>query len=78
MFDPHFKNMKVIRDFMGSAHVIQIVAYYDTNIMRFVLLQLFFRLNHVRVTIDQPMVVEDDDLFSRQVVSLVMMQSCPL
>jgi hypothetical protein len=65
MFDPHFKNMKVIRYFMGNAHAIQIVTYYDTNIVCLVLLQLFSHLNHVRVTIDQPMVVEDDDLFSR-------------
>jgi hypothetical protein len=64
MFDLQFKNMKVIRDFMGNAHAIQIVTYYDTNIVCLVLLQLFLHLNHVRVTIDQPMVVEDGDLFS--------------
>jgi len=62
---------------MGNAHAIQIVTYYDTNIVCLVLLQLCFHLNHVKVTIDQPMVVEDDDLFSGHIVSLVMMQSCP-
>jgi hypothetical protein len=38
MFDPHFKNMAIIWDFMGNAHVIQIVTYYDTNILCLILL----------------------------------------
>ncbi len=62
---------------MGNAHAIQIVTYYDTNIVCLVLLQLFFHSNHVRVTIEQPMVVKDDGLFFGQIISLVMMQSCP-
>ncbi len=33
MLDPHFKNMKVMQDFAGHAHAIQIVTNYDVNIM---------------------------------------------
>jgi hypothetical protein len=33
MLDPCFKNTKVIWDFVGNAHAIQIVIDYDTNIM---------------------------------------------
>jgi hypothetical protein len=33
MFDPHFKNMKVMWDFVGHAHAIQIVTNYDINIV---------------------------------------------
>ncbi len=32
MLDLHFKNMKVIHDFVGNAHAIQIVTYYDVLI----------------------------------------------
>jgi len=33
MLEPHFKNMKIICDFMGDTFVVQIVAKYDTNIL---------------------------------------------
>jgi hypothetical protein len=64
MLDPCFKNMKVIWDFVGNTHAIQILIDYDTNIMCFLLLHVFFHLNLVRASIaDQPIVIEDDDLF---------------
>jgi hypothetical protein len=52
MLDSHFKNMKVILDFVGYAHAIQIVINYDINIVCLLLLQVFFHLNHVKATID--------------------------
>jgi hypothetical protein len=63
MFNPHVKNMKVIHNFMGNTHVIQIVTYYDTNVMCFFLFHVFFHLNHVKTTLDQPKIVENNDLF---------------
>jgi hypothetical protein len=42
MFDPHFKNMNVIWDFVGHAYAIQIVTNYDINIVCPILLQVFF------------------------------------
>jgi hypothetical protein len=33
MLEPHFKNMKIICDFMSDTLVVQIVAKYDTNIL---------------------------------------------
>jgi hypothetical protein len=32
MFDPHFKNMKILQNFIGHTIAIQIVIEYDTNI----------------------------------------------
>jgi len=55
--------MKVIHNFMGNTHVIQIVTYYDTNVMCFFLFHVFFHLNHVKTTLDQPKIVENNDLF---------------
>jgi hypothetical protein len=64
MLDPYFKNMKVIRDFVGNAHAIQIVIDYNSNIMCPLLLHVFFHLNPIRATIiDQPIIIEDDDFF---------------
>jgi hypothetical protein len=45
MFDPHFKNMKIIWDFMGNWFVVQIVAKYNTNMLYLLLLQMFLNLN---------------------------------
>jgi hypothetical protein len=47
---------------MGNAFAIQIVARYDINIMCLFLLQVFFYLNLVRVTIEL-MVIENDEFF---------------
>ncbi len=63
MLDPHFKNMKVILDFVGHAHAIQIVTNYDINIVCPLLLQVFFHLKPIRATTNQLTIVEDDDLF---------------
>ncbi len=57
MFNLHLKNMKVIHNFMGNTHAIQIVTYYDTNVMCFFLFHVFFHLNHVETTLDQPTIV---------------------
>jgi len=63
MFDFHFKNIKLICDFVGNAHAIQIVIDYDNNIMCPLLLHVVFHLNPIKATTNQPMVVEDDDFF---------------
>ncbi len=65
MFNPRFKNMKVIHNFMGNTHAIQIVTNYETNVMCSLLFHVFFHLNHVKTTLDQPTIVENDDLFFR-------------
>jgi hypothetical protein len=63
MFNLHFKNMKLIREFVGNAHAIQIVIDYDNNIVCPLLLHVIFHFNPIRATTNPPMVVEDDDLF---------------
>jgi hypothetical protein len=63
MFGLHFKNMKLIRDFVGNAHAIQIVIDYDNNIVCPLLLHVVFHLNPIGATTNQLMVVEDDNLF---------------
>ncbi len=76
MFDPHFKNMKIIQDFMGCAHdAIQIVTNYDVNIVCLLLLQVFFHLNPIRAITHQSIIVEDDDFFLG-ILYQMMMQSC--
>jgi hypothetical protein len=49
MLEPYFKNMKIIQDFVGNAPAIQIMTYYDTNIVYLLLLHVFFHLNPIRV-----------------------------
>ncbi len=63
MFNLHFKNVKLIQDFVNNSHAIQIVIDYDNNIVCPLLLHVVFHLNLIRATTNQPMVVEDDDLF---------------
>lgn len=41
MFDPHFKNVKIIQDFLGNWFVVQIVAKYNINMLYPLLLQVF-------------------------------------
>jgi hypothetical protein len=53
MLNPHLKNMKVIHNFVGNTHVIQIVTNYDTNVMCSLLFHVFFHLNHVKTILDQ-------------------------
>ncbi len=65
MFNLHLKNMKVIHNFVGNTHAIQIVTNYDTNVMRSLLFHVFFHLNHVKTTPNQSTIVENDDLFFR-------------
>jgi hypothetical protein len=50
MFSLHLKNMKLIRDFVGNAHAIQIVIDYDNNIVCLFLLHVVFHLNPIRAT----------------------------
>jgi hypothetical protein len=64
MLDPCSKNIKIIQDFVGNAHAIQIVTDYDINIVCPLLLHVFFHLNPIRVAIaNQSTIVQDDDLF---------------
>jgi hypothetical protein len=42
MFDPHFMNMKIMWDFVGHAHAIQIVTNYDINIVCLFYYMCFF------------------------------------
>jgi len=42
MLDPHFKNMKVIQDFVGHAHAIQIMTHSNLKIVCPLLLHVFF------------------------------------
>jgi hypothetical protein len=48
MFDPHFKNMKIIWDFLGNWFVVQFVAKYNTNMLYPLLLQVFLDLNPIK------------------------------
>jgi hypothetical protein len=71
--NPHFKNMKVIWDFVGHAHVILNVIEYDINIV--CPLYVFFHLNHVREVVEST-IVEDNDFFLGRLYQM-MIQSCP-
>jgi hypothetical protein len=51
MLEPHFKNMKIICDFMGDTLVVQIVAKYDIDILCVFLVQVFFYLNLIETSI---------------------------
>jgi hypothetical protein len=42
MFDPHFKNMKILWNFIGHTIALQIMIEYDTNIFYPFLLHVFF------------------------------------
>jgi hypothetical protein len=42
MFDPHFKNMKILQNFIGHTIALQIVIEYDTNIFYPFLLHVLF------------------------------------
>ncbi len=45
MFDPCFKNMKVIWDFVGDSLGLQVVAEFDVKIMYPLLVQAYLHLN---------------------------------
>lgn len=62
MPDPHFKNMKIIWDFLGNWFVVQIVAKYNTDMLYPILLQVFLDLNPIKA-LAKLKVVEDDDFF---------------
>jgi hypothetical protein len=51
MLEPHFKNMKIIYNFMGDTLEIQTVTKYDTNILCVFLVQVFFYLNLIETSI---------------------------
>jgi hypothetical protein len=48
MLDPCFKNMKVIRDFVGNSLTFQIVAKYDVKIVYPLLVQAYLHLNPMK------------------------------
>jgi hypothetical protein len=56
--------MKIIQDFVGNAHAIQIMTNHDTNIVCLLLLHVFFHLNPITVAIANRLtIVQDDDLY---------------
>jgi hypothetical protein len=61
MFDPHFKKVKIIQDFLGNWFVVQIVAKYNINMLYPLLLQVFLDLNPIKA-LTKLEVIEDDDL----------------
>jgi len=54
---------------VNNAHAIRIVRDYNNNILCPLLLHVDFHLNPIGATTNQPMVVEDDDLFFQYIVS---------
>jgi deoxyadenosine/deoxycytidine kinase len=67
MFDPRFKNMKVIWDFVSDSFALQVVVEYDAKIMYSLLVQTYFHLNPMKA-IAKLIVVEDDDNFFGQTI----------
>ncbi len=67
MFDPHFKNMKVIWDFVGDSLALQVMLEYDAKIMYPLLVQTYFHLNPVKAVV-KLIVVEDDHNFFGQII----------
>jgi hypothetical protein len=65
MFDPCFKNMKVIWDFVGDSLAFRIVAEYDVKIVYPLLVQTYLHLNLVEALV-KSFVVEDDENFFGQ------------
>jgi hypothetical protein len=63
MFDPRFKNMNVICDFVGDSFALQVVAEYDIKIMYPLLVQTYFHLNLVKGVAKLIIVEDDDNLF---------------
>ncbi len=59
MLDPHFKNMKVIWDYVGNMVVVNVVSKYDCKVVYPLLLHVYLHLN--RMT--NPTTLEDDDYF---------------
>jgi hypothetical protein len=48
MFDPCFKNMKIIWHYVGNSSVGEIVVEYDAKVVYPLLLQVYFYLNPTR------------------------------
>jgi len=67
MLDSCFKNMKVIRDYVG--YIVDVVAKYDTKVMYSLLLQVYLHFNLVKAT-KNPTTLEDDDYFFGYIVSI--------
>jgi len=67
MLDPHFKNMKVIWDFVGDSLALQVVAEYDVKIVYPLLVQAYFRLDLVKVVAKSIGVEDDDNFFGKNI-----------
>jgi hypothetical protein len=63
MFDPHYKYMKVIRNFLGNSFALQVVVEYDVKIVYPLLVQAYLHLNPMKAIVES-IVVEYDDNFS--------------
>jgi hypothetical protein len=66
MFDPCFKNMKIIWDFVGDSLTLQVVAEYDVKIVYPLLVQTYLHLNPMKA-IMKPVVVENDNFFGQNI-----------
>jgi hypothetical protein len=74
MFNLHFKNMKIIWDFVGDSLALQVVAKYDTQIVYPLLVQTYFHLNPMKAVVESVVVEDDDNPFGK--IFIMMMQSC--
>jgi hypothetical protein len=46
MFDPCFKNIKVIQNYVGNFIASEIIAKYDTKVVCLFMIQVYFYLNY--------------------------------
>jgi len=67
MFDPRFKNIKIIWDFVGNSLALQVVAKYDVKIVYPLLVQAYFHLDLVKVVVESIVVEDDDNFFGRNI-----------
>ncbi len=62
-----FKNMKVIRDFLGDSLALQIVAKYNAKIVYLLLVQAYLHLNLVKAIVELIVVEDDDNFFGKNI-----------
>jgi hypothetical protein len=62
MFDPCFKNIKIIQNYVGNFIANEIVTKYDTKVVCPFMIQVYFYLNYTRALVEL-IIFEDDDFF---------------
>jgi len=67
MLDLHFKNMKVIWDFVGNSLALQVVAEYDVKIVYPLLVQTYFHLNLMKAIVELVVFKDDDNFFGQNI-----------